>query len=57
MIVWPGVLAVTHSEPEQTVLTGVLTDQATVYGVISRLRDPGIPLSCVSVEAIETDNE
>ena len=50
-------LAVTHSEPEQTVLTGVLTDQATVYGVISRLRDPGIPLSCVSVEAIETDNE
>lgn len=52
---WLGGLAVTHSELDQTVLTGVLTDQAAVYGVISRLRDLGISLSSVCIEAIETD--
>jgi len=54
---WLGGLVVTHSESDQTVLTGILQDQAAVYGVISRLRDLGIPLSGVSVEAIETDHE
>ena len=52
---WLGGLALTHTEPDQTVLTGVLPDQSAVYGVIARLRDLGIPLSSVSVEAIEMD--
>ena len=50
---WLGGLMVTHSEPNLTVLTGVLTDQAAVYGVISRLRNLGIPLSSVRVDAVE----
>lgn len=50
---WLGGLMVTHAEPDLTVLTGVLSDQAAVYGVIARLRDLGIPLSSVRVEAIE----
>ena len=54
---WLGGLAVTHAEPDQTVLTGVLTDQAAVYGVISRLRDLGIPLSCVGVDEIEKEGD
>ncbi len=52
---WLGELAITHAEPNRTVLTGVLTDQAAVYGVISRLRDLGTSLSTVRVEAIELD--
>ncbi len=52
---WLGGLAITHSAPGQTALTGVLTDQAAVYGVISRLRDLGLPLSVVRVEAIEIE--
>ncbi len=54
---WLGGLAVIHSGPDHTVLTGVLADQAAVYGVISRLRDLAIPLSGVSVKTIEIDNE
>jgi len=50
---WLGGLMVTHSEPNLTVLTGVLMDQAAVYGVISRLRNLGIPLSSVRVDAVE----
>ena len=52
---WLGGLMLTHSEQDQTVLTGILPDQAAVYGVISRLRDLGIPLSSVCIEAIETN--
>ena len=51
---WLGGLVMTYSEPGLTVLTGVLSDQAAVYGVIARLRDLGISLSSVRVEAIET---
>jgi len=54
---WLGGLIVTHSGSNQTVLTGILSDQAAVYGVISRLRDLGIQLSGVSVKNIETDTE
>lgn len=53
---WLGGLAIIYAEPDQTVLTGILCDQAAVYGVIARLRDLGIPLSSVSVKAIETDH-
>jgi hypothetical protein len=52
---WLGGLRLTHSEPDQTMLTGILPDQAAVYGVIARLRDLGIPLTSVFIEAIETD--
>jgi hypothetical protein len=52
---WLGGLTVTHSEPNQSLLTGCLPDQAAVYGVISRLRDIGIPLSSVSIKTVETD--
>jgi hypothetical protein len=41
---WLGGLTMTHSEQDQTVLAGVLPDQAAVYGVIARLRDLGIHL-------------
>ena len=46
---WLGGLTVTHSEQGQTALSGVLPDQAAVYGVIARLRDLGIPLSSVRI--------
>ena len=52
---WLGGLVVNHTESDQTVLTGLLPDQAAVYGVIAHLRDLGIPLSSVTIEAIETD--
>jgi len=47
---WLGGLAVTHCESGQAVLSGLLTDQSAVYGVIARLRDLGLPLTSVKVE-------
>jgi hypothetical protein len=47
---WLGGLTIAHSEPDQTALSGVLPDQAAVYGVIARLRDLGTPLSSVRIE-------
>ncbi len=40
---WLGGLSMTYSEPDQTVLTGILKDHTAIYGVIGRLRDIGIP--------------
>jgi len=43
----------TDSEPDLTLLTGILTIQAAVYGVISRLWDLRIPLSYKKVKEIK----
>jgi len=47
---WLGGLSISHSDPEATVLTGLVPDQAALYGIISRLRDLGLELSAVSSE-------
>jgi hypothetical protein len=44
---WLGGLAIGHSDPEATVLSGLVPDQAALYGIISRLRDLGLELSAV----------
>ncbi len=47
---WLGGLAVSHSGPDGTVLTGRVQDQAALYGIISRLRDLGLELTLLSSE-------
>ena len=55
---WLGGLTIGHSDPEATVLTGLVQDQAALYGIISRLRDLGLELSAVrSGEAKEDSDE
>lgn len=54
---WLGGLSVTYTEPDLTVLTGILIDQTAVYGVISRLRDIGIPLSSVRITVAKEINQ
>lgn len=55
---WFGGLTVSHPDPDGTVLTGVVPDQAALYGIISRLRDLGLQLSSVSsVEVKENSYE
>ena len=52
---WLGGLVMTHAEPDQTKLSGVLPDQAAVYGIIARIRDMGCQLSSLRIEAVEKD--
>jgi len=54
---WLGGLTISHSDPEGTVLTGVVQDQAALYGIISRLRDLGLELSAVSSEKAEEESD
>lgn len=52
---WFEGFELTSNEPDETILTGIVTDQAAFYGLIGKLRDLGIQL--VAVNSIETEDE
>ena len=45
---WIDGLTIRYVEPDETVLTGPVEDQAALYGLIAKLRDLGLPLSAVN---------
>jgi hypothetical protein len=53
---WLDGLAVTHTGEGETVLTGSILDQSALYGLISKLRDLGLPLLAVNLYE-EVSNE
>lgn len=53
---WFGGLTICHSRRDETVLTGIVTDQAALYGIISHLRDLGLQLASVKSEEIMEDS-
>jgi hypothetical protein len=50
---WFKEFSITHTEQNETLLTGVISDQAALYGLIAKLRDLGLKL--VSVNSKELD--
>jgi hypothetical protein len=53
---WLNGLTITHTEEDETVLTGSILDQAALYGLISKLRDLGLPLLAMnSVEEVANE--
>ena len=52
---WFEGLSMTHEEDGTTVLTGPVADQPALYGLLTKIRDLGLPL--VSVNRIEPDLE
>jgi hypothetical protein len=46
---WLDDLAITHTDQDETVLTGPIADQAALYGLIAKLRDLGLPLLAVNL--------
>jgi hypothetical protein len=46
---WFDGLAVTHEEGGSTSLTGTVTDQAELHGLLAKIRDLGVPLLSVTV--------
>ena len=47
--VWFGGLTVTHKDDGSTTLTGAVTDQAQLHGLLAKIRDLGVPLISVTV--------
>ena len=42
--IWFEEMKITHLDPDETVLTGTIRDQAALYGLIAKLRDLGLLL-------------
>jgi hypothetical protein len=53
---WFGGLTISHSDPDETVLTGLVADQSALYGIISRLRDLGLELTSVNSRKTKDDS-
>jgi hypothetical protein len=49
---WFGGLTVSHSDDDETFLSGPVADQSALYGILARLRDLGLQLTSVSSEEI-----
>ena len=53
---WLGGFALTRGDDGTTVITGPVTDQAQLHGVLARVRDLGVPLiSLLRVEISDPD--
>lgn len=48
---WLDGLTITHTNQDETVLTGFIVDQAALYGLLSKLRDLGLPLVLAKVDS------
>ena len=46
---WFGGLTLTHEDDGSTSLTGTVTDQAELHGLLARVRDLGVTLLSVTV--------
>lgn len=48
---WFDGLTITHTANGDTLLTGLVTDQAALYGLLRKVRDLGMPLlACICIE-------
>ena len=50
---WLDGLAFTYTDQDETVLTGVIVDQAALYGLVAKLRDLGLPLLSVNCVVVQ----
>jgi hypothetical protein len=53
---WFEDLIIEHTDDE-TILSGTVVDQASLYGLLARLRDLGLPLISVDSAEIEGGSE
>jgi hypothetical protein len=53
---WFDDLTISQSRHDETVITGLVADQAALYGVISHLRDLGLQLISVSSKEVEEES-
>lgn len=53
---WFDDLTITHTDQNETILTGPIVDQAALHGLLARLRDLGLPIVSVNLSE-EADQE
>ena len=50
---WFENMTIRHTERDETILSGIVVDQAALYGLLAKLRNLGLPL--VSVNSVEIE--
>ena len=53
---WFGGLTITHEANGDTLLTGLVVDQAALHGLLKKVRDLGMPLISVNRAGTGSDN-
>jgi hypothetical protein len=53
---WFSGLAINYSDSDETILTGLIPDEAALYGIISRVRDLGLKLTSLSSEEVQENH-
>ncbi len=54
---WLGGLSISDCGKDRSRLSGVVQDQAAVYGIIARMRDFGFQLCSMKIDLIQKENE
>jgi len=49
---WLEGLTITHSDQNETVLSGPIPDEAALHGLLAKLRDLGLPIVSVNLSEI-----
>ena len=49
---WFEGLTITHTDQNETVLTGPVVDQAALHGLLAKLRDLGLPIVSVNLSEV-----
>ena len=49
---WFDGFILTHTEQNETIMTGVVPDQAALYGLVAKLRDLGLTLISINTGEI-----
>ena len=45
---WFGGMCISHTDNDETLLAGQVTDQAALHGMLAKIRDLGLPLLSVT---------
>jgi len=54
---WLEDVTVTHTGEDETTLSGVVADQAALYGLLSRVRDLGLTLISATIKGSNGERE
>jgi hypothetical protein len=52
---WFNGLTITHTDQNETILSGPVIDQSALYGLLAKLRDLGLSIVSVDVEELTVD--